>query len=88
MGFWVLDGSVGVREGFFLLLLSAKGRVGLVTLFVLGPKARVCWARAVEVVGLRRVGGMFVGWILGAGKRLLGLVYGEGFQQLDRYDVR
>ena len=31
---------------------------GLVTLFELGPKARVCWARALCAAGLRRVEGM------------------------------
>ncbi len=60
--FWSLSASVGGRvEG--LGLPAAAGREGLVILLDLGPKARVCWARAVEAEGLRRVGGMFVGWV-------------------------
>ena len=39
--------------------LDCEEREGLVTLLELGPKARVCWARAVVEEGLRRVGGMF-----------------------------
>ena len=59
--FWGLSASLGVWEEDFGL--PAAGREGLVTLLELGPKARVCWARALEVEGLRRVGGMFVWWV-------------------------
>lgn len=38
--------------------LEVEGMDGLVTLFELGPKARVCWAWALCAAGLRRVGGM------------------------------
>ena len=51
--------SVGAAEEAFFLL-EVAGWEGLVTLLVLGPKARVCWARAAEPEGLRRVGGMLL----------------------------
>lgn len=59
--------EAGVREGFCFLPAAAEavGSEGLVTLLTLGPKARVCWARAVEAEGLRRVGGMLGGWVVG-----------------------
>ena len=53
-----LSESVGAREAFFLP--EAAGWEALVTLLELGPKARVCWARAAEPEGLRRVGGMLL----------------------------
>ena len=49
---------MGAREAFFLP--EAAGWEALVTLLELGPKARVCWARAAEPEGLRRVGGMLL----------------------------
>lgn len=65
--FWSRSAEAGVREGFCFLPAAAEavGREGLVTLLALGPKARVCWARAVEAEGLRRVGGMLDGWMVG-----------------------
>ncbi len=73
--FWSLSASVGVGVGWEGLgLPAAAAREGLVILLGLGPKARVCWARAVAAEGLRRVGGMFVGWVmidLGGVKRVV-----------------
>lgn len=72
--FWSRCESVGAREEVFL---PAAGREGLVTLLELGPKVRVCWARAVEAEGLRRVGGILCGGCddFGLVKTVLVVVY-------------
>ena len=52
-------------ESFF----DCGGKDGFVTLFELGPKARVCWLRVEVLEGLRRAGG-----ILGMFVRLMSLL--------------
>lgn len=64
--FWSRSVSVGGwerEEDFFLLAEAVVGREAFVILLGVGPKARVCWARAVVVVfeGLRREGGILGG---------------------------
>lgn len=59
--FWSRAVSVG-GWGFFLLLPVVGGREAFVILLGVGPKARVCWARAPVVFeGLRREGGILDG---------------------------
>lgn len=60
--FWSRAVSVG-GWGFFLLLpVVGVGREAFVILLGVGPKARVCWARALVVFeGLRREGGILDG---------------------------
>lgn len=69
--------SVGGREVDFFLPAAAAGWEGLVTLLECGPKARVCWARAVVFEGLRRLGGMLCSGdgCLGVVETVLAVVY-------------
>lgn len=59
----------GVAEGL-VVLLAAGGREGLVTLFEVGPKVRVCWARVAGVDDLRRFDGIVWVIVRGCGWRV------------------
>ncbi len=67
MAFWRRSVSVGAgaRGGFWVLRVVGGGREAFVILLGVGPKARVCWARAVGLEGLRRVAGMMDTMALG-----------------------